>query len=202
MGYLVEFYIHIAWIEIEALLAFSLEEDHIAIFHTFLEVKLQVSWVDEYLVSSANWTLVARPESASSAGLAFHLHLLHLILHLHLSEHLPASSAARTGLLLSALVTGSLAVLADLSPSEAVDLLASCVKLIERDPHLRPEVSSLPQWIFLEFFEPCLAVQIIGDSFGDIDQDLVGPFDLHILLLHLLIACVSIGMVLDGQPPE
>lgn len=202
MCYLVEFQINVTWVKIEALLAFSLEEDDIAVLHAFFEIELQISWVDKDLVSSADWAFMTRSEAASSARLALHLDLLHLILHLHFPEHLPTPAAAGAGLLLPALVASSLAVLADLTPPEAVHLLASCVKFVQRDPHFGPEIAALPQWIFLEFFQARLAVQVIGDPLGNIDQDLVGPLDLHVLLPHLLVACIPIGMVLDGQPPE
>jgi len=55
-------------------------------------------------------------------------------------------------------VSLALAVLTDLSPSERKYLVASLVKLIERDPHLGPVIAALPQRILLKLFEPFLSM--------------------------------------------
>ena len=45
-------------------------------------------------------------------------------------------------------------------------------------------------------------MQVIGDSLGDVNQYLIGSFDLDILLECVLIVRVAIRMILDGQSAE
>lgn len=89
-------------------------------------------------------------------------------------------------------------MLADLAPSEAINHLSASVELIQRHPHLGPEITTLPQWILLELFKSGLTMEIIGDPFGDIDEYFIGPLDLHVFLKCILIIGVAIRMVLDG----
>jgi hypothetical protein len=105
-------------------------------------------------------------------------------------------------LLLATQVTSPFAILTNLSPPETVDLLSPSIKLLKRYPHFRPEITSLSQRIFLEFFEPCLPVQVIGDSLGNINQGLVCPLNLHISRVGLFVSSTAIRVVLDRQFSE
>ena len=98
----------------------------------------------------------------------------------------------------AAQISCTLAMFTNLSSSEAIDLLSSCIELLEWYPHLCSEITSFPEWIFLELFEALLSVKIVCDSLGHINECLICSFDFNILFLNLLVACVAVRMILDG----
>lgn len=86
---------------------------------------------------------------------------------------------------------------ANLSSPKAVDFCSSSIKFLKGKPHLSSKISSFPQRSFLELFESCLSMKIIGNSFGNIDQNFIGSFNLNIFFLDVLISSVAIRMILD-----
>jgi len=130
MGDFVELDVNITRVEIESLLALTLKKNNISILHTLFQLVSQISWSECDLVASTNRTLACCTNTGSSACLAFHLHLLHFVLDLYLSSHLSRTAANGTRGLLSSWVTCALAMLANLTPTEAVNHLSSSVELI------------------------------------------------------------------------
>jgi len=145
---------------------------------------------------------MAWAKTSTSTSLALHFHLFDLVFDFDLSCNFSSSTASFTLMFDPTQITSSFAMLTYLSSSEAVDFFTTCIEFMKRDPHLSPEVTTFSEWIFLQLFETFFSVQIIGDSFGDIDEGLICSFDFNIFLLDLLISWMPIRMVLDWQLSE
>lgn len=136
-------------------------------------------------------------ESCAATLSTFHFHFFYRVFYFYLLDYFPSPAACCARLLHPALIPSTLAMLANFPSSETVNLLSSCIKFLERDPHFCPEVSTFPQGCLLKFLESGLSVEVVCDPLGDVNKCLVCSFDFYVFLLDFWVAGVAIGVVLD-----
>ncbi len=202
MGLLVKFENDISRIELKSLLWFSFEVYFVASFHSLFNLEFQVSWLHCYLLATADRAFVSACEATSFAFFTLHFYFLHFILHLNLPQHLSCAWTYRAFMHSATGIACSFAMLTDLSPSKAINLVASGVKLFQRYRHLSPKIPSFVFGLLLKFFQSLFSIQIICNPLRHINKNLIGSFDFNIFFLHFLIARITIWMVLDGQFPK
>lgn len=142
--HLVQLHVHVPRIKVEALFRLAFEQNDISSLHTLFQLELKISGSNYYLFTSANRASLLRSKTSATALSAFHFHFFYCIFDFYLLGHLPSTTAGWARLFDPALIPGPFAMLADFSSSETVDLLSSCVELLEGNPHLGPEVSAFP----------------------------------------------------------
>ena len=163
---------------------------------------MQVSWFKSNLLSITNRAFVFTSMSSSIAFLTFHLNILDLVFDLDFSDHLAGSATYWTSMKSSCCITGTFAVLANLSSSETVYGVASCVKSWQGDGHVGSEITSLWFGSFFDLGKTFLSEKVVSISFGYVNEDFVGAFDLDKHFLDVLVTSISVRMVLDWKFSE
>ena len=180
MSNFVQFHVNISWIKIESLLALTLKQYNISILHTLLKLEVQISRSKSDFISGTYRTFLLSTYAWTSTFLTFHFHFLHLTFYIDLTNHLTWSWTNWTRMFNSCLLTCSFAMLTYLPSPKTVNHISSCIEFIKRNPHFCTKISSFSEWIFFQLFKTCLSMKIIGNTLGNVNQDLICVFYFNI----------------------